>query len=163
MAKSDGHLDNSSGRNVAVNALLVFDLGGRIKEALDGIFAQNSLAERERRLAAELAYGACRHLITLDHVIGRYSSRPVGRIDRLIVEILRVSLYQMVFLSRTPDFAAVHTAVDQAKGQIGRSAGNFVNAVLRGVQRDIEGAVSAGTACNERTDLYVDQDRACRF
>ena len=126
-------------RHVAVKVLSAFERDHhRIQNSLEEIFRILQVIPQEKNLAAELAYGSCRQLITLDYLIKKHSRRAIRHIDPLVRQILRVGLYQMIYLSRTPDFAAVNEAVLQAKKWAGRGADKFVNALLRSVQRDIE-------------------------
>ena len=80
------HWDNA--RNIAVNSLLLFEQRAQsIQETLDRCFGEQALDVRERRLASELAYGSCRHLITLDTLINQHSTRRFQKIDKLILQI----------------------------------------------------------------------------
>src|SRR5258708_15595936 len=99
-------------------------------------FARGGLHdERDRALAAEIASGVQRWRAALDHVIVEFSKRPIDRLDREIVEILRLSAYQLLHLTRVPASAIVDDAVNLA-GRVGkRSASGFVNAVLRTISR----------------------------
>lgn len=151
-------------RNIAVNSLLLFkQTRQNIQETLDRCFRERGLDLRERHLASELAYGSCRHLITLDFLIKQHSNRRFRKIDKRILQILRVGLYQMLYLSRTPDFAAVHTAVAQAKGYGTQGGGRFVNAVLRRVQREIKGPTMAGAGKRARATLWYDEHCGIEF
>ncbi|MBN1765814.1 MAG: 16S rRNA (cytosine(967)-C(5))-methyltransferase RsmB [Sedimentisphaerales bacterium] len=136
-------LSNDTARNVAVNALLVFERERvYIQDTLDMIFRDEALEGQDRRLAQELAYGVCRHLITLDYIIHKYCRRPLRKIDPVVLNILRIGLYQLCFLSGTPDYAAINEAVKQVKRVGLRKADAFVNALLRAVQRDLAGTVA---------------------
>ena len=149
------HWDNA--RNIAVNSLLLFEQRAQgIQETLDRCFGEQPLEVRERALASELAYGSCRHLITLDTLIKQHSTRRFQKIDKLILQILRVGLYQMLFLDRTPDFAAVHKAVQQAKASGPKGSGSFVNAILRQIQREIKGSITADSEIRARATLWRD-------
>ncbi len=157
-------LNNNSARNIAVNCLLAFERDRtRIQDALDSIFRRYETDSRERRLAQELALGACRRLITLDHLIGCHSKRPLRRIEPAVLQILRVGLYQFIYLERTPVFAAVHQAVQQVRAAGIRGADSFVNAVLRSVQRDIDGPVTADSPIQPRATLWLDEKNGCQF
>ena len=92
------------------------------------------LAAADRGLAQELVFGVVRRQSTLDWLIAR---KTQGRAQRPMLQILlRLGLYQMFWLDRIPDHAAVHEAVDLAKAfGFGPQAG-FVNAVLRGCLRE---------------------------
>ncbi len=163
MARRALTLKIESARDLAVNALLAFDTDDRdIEASLDEAFREAAWSDPDRRLATELAYGVCRRLITLDHLIGCYSTRPLRRIEHAVKEILRVGLYQMVCLSRTPDFAAVHEAVEQAKRTGLRGAHGFVNAVLRAAQADMAGHVD-GPVTLARNVLWLDEQRGVTF
>lgn len=91
--------------------------------------------ERDRALAAEIAAGVQRHRAALDHLIASFAKRPLERLDAEVVEILRLSVYQLLHLTRVPASAVVDDAVDLARRAGKRSAAGFVNAVLRSISR----------------------------
>jgi 16S rRNA (cytosine967-C5)-methyltransferase len=91
--------------------------------------------ERDRALAAEIASGVQRWRAALDHLIAEFAKRPIDRLDAEIVEILRLSAYQLLHLTRVPAAAVVDDAVDLTKRVGKRSASGFVNAVLRTISR----------------------------
>ena len=91
--------------------------------------------DRDRALAAEIATGVQRWRAALDHVIAQAAKRPLDRLDPEIVEILRLSAYQLLHLTRVPAAAAVDDAVDLARRAGKKSAAGFVNGVLRTVSR----------------------------
>jgi 16S rRNA (cytosine967-C5)-methyltransferase len=91
--------------------------------------------DRDAALAAEIATGVQRWRAALDHLIVEFAKRPLDRIDEAIVEILRLSIYQLLHLTRVPAAAVVDDAVDLAKRAGKKSAGGFVNAVLRTLSR----------------------------
>ena len=92
--------------------------------------------ERDRALAAEIATGVLRWRATLDYLIAGFSKRALDRLDPEVVEILRLSAYQLLHLTRVPASAVVDDAVDLARRAGKRSATGFVNAVLRSVSRN---------------------------
>lgn len=98
--------------------------------------ARASLADdRDRALAAEIAAGVQRHRAALDHLIASFAKRPLERLDTEVVEILRLSLYQVLHLTRVPASAVVDDAVDLVRRAGKRSAAGFVNAILRSISR----------------------------
>lgn len=98
--------------------------------------ARLSLAdERDRALAAEIATGVQRWRAALDHLIVAFAKRPIDRLDHEIVEILRLSAYQILHLTRVPASAVVDDAVNLAKRAGKTSASGFVNAILRTTSR----------------------------
>jgi 16S rRNA (cytosine967-C5)-methyltransferase len=92
--------------------------------------------DRDRALVAEIATGTLRWRAALDHLIVAFSKRSIDRLDREIVEILRLSTYQLLHLTRVPASAVVDDAVELTRRAGKRSATGFVNAILRGVSRN---------------------------
>ena len=99
--------------------------------------ARESLQDdRDKALAAEIATGVQRHRTSLDFLITRFAKRPLERLDPEIIEVLRLSVYQLLHLSRVPAAAVVDDAV-KLTGKVGkRSASGLVNAVLRTLSRN---------------------------
>lgn len=91
--------------------------------------------DRDRALAAEIATGVQRWRATLDHLIVECSKRAIDRLDPEVVEILRLSTYQLLHLSRVPASAVVDDAVNLTRRAGKKSATGFVNAVLRTISR----------------------------
>jgi 16S rRNA (cytosine967-C5)-methyltransferase len=91
--------------------------------------------DRDRALSAEIATGVQRWRATLDHLIVAFSKRPLAKLDPEIVEILRLSTYQLLHLTRVPASAVVDDAVNLVRRAGKTSATGFVNAVLREVSR----------------------------
>jgi 16S rRNA (cytosine967-C5)-methyltransferase len=92
--------------------------------------------ERDAALAAEIATGVQRGRAALDHVISAFARRPLARLDGEVVEVLRLSAYQLLHLTRVPASAVVDDGVDLARRAGKTSASGFVNAVLRAISRN---------------------------
>jgi 16S rRNA (cytosine967-C5)-methyltransferase len=91
--------------------------------------------ERDRALALEIATGTLRWQAAFDCIVTGATGRPVSRLDREVLIILRLTLFQLFHLDRVPASAAVNDAVSLVKRAGKRSAGPLVNAVLRRVSR----------------------------
>ncbi len=79
-------------------------------------FARVSLQDdRDRALAADIAAGVQRWRAALDHLIVAFSKRAIDRLDREVVEILRLSAYQLLHHTRVPASAVVDDAVNLAR------------------------------------------------
>ncbi len=89
-------------------------------------------SNRDKALATEIAYGSLRRMGELDVVVGSVCHRELDQIDPTVLGILRVSIYQIVFL-RIPDHAAVDQGVRLAKENGAPHAAGFINATLRAV------------------------------
>jgi 16S rRNA (cytosine967-C5)-methyltransferase len=92
--------------------------------------------ERDRALAGEIATGTLRWQAAFDCVISAFSGRPLERLDPEVVDILRLTLFQLLYLDRVPASAAVNDAV-QLTRKVGKSSSSsFVNAILRRASRE---------------------------
>ncbi len=118
-------------RHAALRTLRRVERGARARETLDGIVRRESLSGLDGDLARELTQGVLRHLESLDHLLSAYVQRPLAKAHAVDRNALRLGAYQIVYLDRVPDRAAVHTAVEAAKSAGRPRAAGFVNAVLR--------------------------------
>jgi len=91
------------------------------------------LDERDRRLVRQLVYGCLTWRSRLDWIAQSFSKRPINQVDPVARHALRLGVYQLLWLDRVPDRAAVHSSVELAKKFGHRGLGAFVNAVLRRV------------------------------
>lgn len=92
--------------------------------------------ERDRALASEIATGTLRWQGAFDRIIAEFSGRPLSRLDPEVVDVLRLTLFQLLYLTRVPASAAVDDAVDLVGRAGKRSAAPLVNAVLRRASRE---------------------------
>jgi 16S rRNA (cytosine967-C5)-methyltransferase len=93
------------------------------------------IIRKDRALATELVFGVLRWRGRLDWVISRLSNTPVHKIDASILNIIRLSLYQILFHSRIPPSAAVNDSVEMAKAKAPLWVVRFVNGLLRSAVR----------------------------
>ena len=93
------------------------------------------LTPLDRAFLTELTYGVLRWREKLDWAIRQFSNIAFEKIEPEIVNLLRLGLYQIYFMSRTPTSAAVNESVEMAKKFRGRGVAGFVNAILRSVLR----------------------------
>jgi 16S rRNA (cytosine967-C5)-methyltransferase len=91
--------------------------------------------DRDRALAADIVHGSIRWQRSLDHVLSHFAKRPLQKLDREVLVILRLSLYQLLHLDRVPASAVVDDAVDLTRAARKPSASGFVNGVLRSTLR----------------------------
>jgi 16S rRNA (cytosine967-C5)-methyltransferase len=122
-------------RKVALQVLQQVRDGRFAEDALADALDRQSLSAKDRSLATELVYGVVRWRDRLDSIIRRCVARPGTRMNADVREILRLALYQIFFLQRIPQHAAVDQAVIQTS-QRSRKYGGFVNAILRRALRD---------------------------
>ncbi len=111
------------------------EAGGEFTEKLlETALAGTPLSPADRGLCQEIVYGVVRWQAALDWLIARKTG---GRVQKNALQnLLRLGLYQIFWLDRIPDHAAVHETVELAKQNgFGPQAG-FVNAILRGYLRE---------------------------
>lgn len=119
-------------RYVAVRLLIkTFRSGSYSNIQLGSGLESSSLDERGKRLCSAIYYGVIERRITLDHIISGLSSRPLGRLDDTVLNILRSGIYQILCMENVPDSAAVNESVALTKAMGKTSAAGMVNAVLR--------------------------------
>jgi 16S rRNA (cytosine967-C5)-methyltransferase len=125
-------------RNLALKVLNRIGDGDR---TLDGVLEKAATADafesrRDRALFNALVYGVLRWRRKLDHILDHLVDRPLKKIDPRVLDVLRLGLYQIVYLDRVPDSAAVNTAVNLVRRLPAEWAVGFVNAVLRRAVRE---------------------------
>jgi len=91
--------------------------------------------DRDRALAAEIVTGTLRWLRSLDFLVEHFAQRSTAKMDREVLTILRLSVYQLLHLDRVPASAVVDDAVDLTRAARKPSASGFVNGVLRALLR----------------------------
>src|SRR6202451_2937365 len=89
------------------------------------------LSPADHGLATELVMGVLRWRSLLDDRIAQRSSLKLSKLDPEVLTCLRLSAYQLLYLDRVPQHAAVHESVELVKRARKTSAAPFVNAVLR--------------------------------
>ena len=128
----------TTARREAFQSLLRMERGKRYSNLeIDSSLKKNHLEGAEKGLYTALVYGVTERKISLDYLIGRLSSRPIITLDLEVLILLRIGLYQMIWLDRIPDSAAVNESVELAKAFAPKSA-SFVNALLRNFLRTVD-------------------------
>ncbi|HEX2985550.1 MAG TPA: 16S rRNA (cytosine(967)-C(5))-methyltransferase RsmB [Caproiciproducens sp.] len=129
-------MDNA--RSAALAALLHVDVDeGYSNIVLDKTLASFSLNPRDKALASTIFYGVLERRITLDYYISQFSKMPIKKLAPQVLEILRIGVYQILYLDRIPNSAAVNESVNLAKENNFVKASGFINAILRSVIRNI--------------------------
>lgn len=135
-------IDLAKSSSISPARLAAFEILLRVEEGAYASILLNSKEEElgtlDRGLTHQLVMGVLRWQLWLDRLIEYYSGRKVINLDLAIRIILRLGLYQLRFLARIPDSAAVNESVNLAKFARVRSAVPFVNAVLRRATREPE-------------------------
>lgn len=132
-----------SPREVALRALYGSCEKGSFSDiALSRQLSKSDLGERDVAFATELLYGTLRRLNTIDWMIERISDRPVRRMSAWVRNILRIGVFQLAFMDKVPEWAAVDECVKLAYLYAHRGVAGYVNALLRTFVREKDGLVS---------------------
>ena len=112
---------------------------------------KEKLQRKDIGLISEIVYGVTTWRITLDEIIEKYSKIKLKKISKWILNILRMSIYQIIFLDKIPKAAAVNEGVNLAKKYGNRGSIGFTNAVLRKVDK------------KDYTELFEEKDNIKRI
>ena len=119
-------------RKAALAILTDIDQGGQTLDRLmDRFHRANKLDRRDESFVTAIVYGVLRWRRRLDWIISKVSTTSLDRMEPLVLNILRMGLYQIIFMDRVPNSAAVNTSVDLAKALKKKWLTGFVNGVLR--------------------------------
>mgnify|MGYP006425153327 CR=1 FL=1 len=117
-------------RETAVHVLVEVENGSRLEPLLEAL---ESVPSRDRRFLHQVTAGVTKWRDRLDWILDRFSKRPIASLTPGIRQVLRLGVYQILWLDRVPERAAVHTSVELAKHLEHAGTGGFVNAILRRV------------------------------
>jgi 16S rRNA (cytosine967-C5)-methyltransferase len=133
-------LKKKTPRAICLDILSRTEESDRLPDKLltDSFKKYRHLSSLDRAFLTELTYGVFRRRQTLDWVLNRFSRVPLEKIESTLLNILRIGLYQILFLTRTPVSAAVNESVEMAKAIRGQGGAGFVNGILRSVVRQKE-------------------------
>jgi 16S rRNA (cytosine967-C5)-methyltransferase len=129
-------------RAIALDTLVALEKAGEYAgNYLEEVFSKNpGFDERDRGFITNLIQGVIRYRLRLDYILGGFSNTPVKKIDITVLNILRLAIYQIYFMDRVPESAAVDRAVEQAKSLKGQQhVVPFVNGILRNICRNKDG------------------------
>lgn len=125
-------------RQIALTILYKIDKENAYSNiALDEELRKNKklLKEKDIGLISEIVYGTTTWKLTIDTIIKKYSKLKIEKLSIWILNILRMGIYQIVFLDKIPKSAAVNESVNLAKRYGHPASANFVNAILRKIEK----------------------------
>ncbi|EIT85036.1 16S rRNA methyltransferase B [Fictibacillus macauensis ZFHKF-1] len=123
-------------RNTAVDVLLKIEQNQAYSNLLlHQAISSSQLNAKDVGLLTELVYGTTQRKNTLDYYLTPFIAKGLHKLEPWVLVLLRVSLYQMIFLDKIPDHAILNEAVEIAKKRGHKGISGLVNGVLRKVQR----------------------------
>lgn len=125
-----------STRFTVLELLNKMDNGAYSNLVLDSMLKASDYSDRDKSFISRIFYGILERKITLEFIISMYSDKPLHKLDKVVINILKIGIYQLKYMDSVPDNAAVNETVNLAKQAKKVSAAKFVNAVLRHFIRD---------------------------
>ena len=121
-------------REIALKILYdINEKGAYSNIAINKYLAANDLKSIDRAFVTELVYGTVKWKLAIDWVIMYFSSVRRKKISPWILNVLRLGVYQLIYMSRVPESAACNESVNLAKKYGHQAAAGFVNAIIRNI------------------------------
>ena len=120
-----------SSRSLALETLAGVNRGKYGNIAVDTVLRRTHLSEADKHLLTALVYGVIERQVTLDFLINQLSDRPADSLDETLRLALRMGLYQLIYMDRIPD----HAAVGETVALLPKRTRGYANAILRAYLR----------------------------
>ncbi len=124
----------ASAREIAMKAIYEVEFDKAYSNMiLKKYLAGTELSKQDKAFITSIVYGVIDKKITLDYVIGCFSKLKLKKISKYILIILRMGIYQIMYMDKIPVSAAVNESVKLAKRYGHGASAGFVNGILRNV------------------------------
>ena len=124
-------MQNVNARKLAYKILMSLDESREVSDkVINDYLKKNVLDKRDENLVRKIVYGCLENKLLLNYYIGKVASQSFSKLDKEIIYILQIGMYQILFLDKIPDSAAVNESVKIAK-KVNFKTSGFVNGVLR--------------------------------
>lgn len=127
-----------SSRELAFNILIDIYLNGAFSNLSIKRHLSDEISSQEENLTREIVYGVLENEMYIDYILKKASKIKIKKIHPKILVILKIGIYQLIFMDRIPSSAAVNESVNLAKKYGHRGTIGFVNGVLRNISRNKE-------------------------
>ena len=142
-------MSSINARHIAYEVLYtIFQEDGYSNIILNKYFNQYKVEEQDKRFISEVVYGTIKNKLYLEHILKSYSK---GRVKPKVKVILLMSIYQLLYMNKTPNFAVIDEAVKLSKKITGNITGKFVNGILRNIERN---ASDLGLKYKNKTEQF---------
>ncbi|MWC26716.1 16S rRNA (cytosine(967)-C(5))-methyltransferase RsmB [Paenibacillus sp. MMS18-CY102] len=126
----------ATAREVALDVLVKIEREGAFSNlVLNSALQYAELSRADAGLATELVYGTLQRRLSIDHALSSLAAKGLGKLEPWVLQLLRLSAYQLLFLDRVPAHAAVNEAVTIAKRRGHAGISGMVNGMLRNLLR----------------------------
>lgn len=125
-------------REVAYKILFDIEVNGNYSNmALNKYIKDAGLDNQDKGFVTDLVYGVVERKRFLDYMINKVSKIKARKMQHSVKLVLRMGVYQLLYMDGVADYAAINESVDMMKRLDKRSA-SFVNAVLRNISRRLD-------------------------
>lgn len=126
-------------REIALETImLILEKGAYSNISLNNEINKSNLTDKDRALLTELVYGTIKYKYSIDTILRKFVTSGIDHIEPVILNILRIAIFQINYLDKIPEFAAVNEAVQLSKTKKSIGASKLVNGVLRNFLRKKE-------------------------
>lgn len=129
---------NINAREISMKILLDINRNKAYSNLTISSYLSEKIEKLDENLIREIVYGVLENMIYIDYIISKASKIKIKKIHPNILEILRIGIYQMIFMDRVPESAAVNESVKLAKKYGHKGTIGFTNGVLRSIAREKE-------------------------
>lgn len=127
----------ANGREAALEAMRRMRRAGDFSsDAVDGVITQSALEPREAAFCTRIVRETLQNLYFIDYYLNLWSNTPTKRLEPAVLDILRISAAQLLFMDRVPPSAAVNEGVKLCANSGCKRASGLVNSVLRRVSEN---------------------------
>ncbi|MBQ9096984.1 MAG: 16S rRNA (cytosine(967)-C(5))-methyltransferase RsmB [Clostridia bacterium] len=124
-------------RHLALSILMKTESEGAYSNIeINKTFAAADIDSRGKAFVTNIVYGVLQNKIRLDYIISQFSKLPMKKITDDVKNILRMGLYQLIFMDKVPEYAVVNESIKLVRKCKKASSAGFVNAILRGYIRN---------------------------
>ena len=126
--------DGINPRKIALLILIqYFKKRKSLKDIINSRFKDYKLSGLNRRFIFNIAKGTVRYYQKIDFVLSLFSNKDIKDIDFTVINILRMGIYQLMYMDKVPHYSTVNESVQLARKNVAISSSKFVNAILRKV------------------------------
>ena len=125
----------SNAREIAMKVIYDVEFNGAYSNMALKKALKTDMPKQDKAFISNLVYGVTDRKLTLDYVIGKFSKIKLKKISKYILIILRMGIYQIMFMDKVPISAAVNESVKLARRYGHGASAGFVNGLLRNVSK----------------------------
>lgn len=122
-------------REIALKVLMDMRQKGAYSNYSINKYLNQKIEPKDEGLVREIVYGVIENLTYIDYIISKLSKKKIEKIHPIILDILRIGVYQIAFMDKIPARAAVNEAVNLGKKYLHKGAAGFINGILRNFSR----------------------------